>query len=216
MPLVPSGGNIALAFGALLGGAVVIDYGVKNVKTGWASSTVASNSTGGPGETAASAGSSTVGKVVGAVGKPGAGTSKFSSAQRSFAAELSKDTGLNVNVIFAWMQNEQPPGSASAPNGVNNWLNVGATGSGFFGGQIPEWANPISAADETAKWMSGQAIGTGGYTNTGYEGASSGIQAILKTASGDVSAQIAAIQGSGWASGGEAAMLNIYKELTSK
>lgn len=145
----------------------------------------------------------TAGKIAGT-----SGTGKFSAAQKQYATRLAGDSGLNVNVILAWMQQEQPPGSASAPNGTNNWLNIGATDNGFFGGSNPAWADPTTAADETYHWMLGNGI-------QDYGPPSAGIIGILSTAGQSAEAQIAAIQHSGWASGGESSLGEIYSELTS-
>lgn len=105
------------------------------------------------------------------------------------------------------MQAEQPPGSAAAPNGANNWLNVGSTDSGFYGGGNPAWNNPITAANTTAAWLRGNNI-------YGYKGAAKSVQAILQTAGQSPGDQIAAIQQSGWASSGYPNLPTIYSNLT--
>jgi hypothetical protein len=146
------------------------------------------------------------GKVV-APGGVSADWSKYTASQQAFASELSKKTGLDIDVVLAWMRAEQPPGSAAAPNGTNNWLNIGSTDSGFYGGSNPAWTNPVAAADQTASWLQGG-------STVGYGNASAGIQGILPAAVGaSGQEQIAAIQSSGWASGGYPLIQEIYNDV---
>jgi hypothetical protein len=216
-------GNIALAFGALLGGAVVVDYGVKAFKGGLSSSGGASSGSGGSGgggTTAATAPTLSNGGKGSPVpnfapkttsGVPGVGASKFSASRLQFANTLAKDSGLDVNVILAWMANEQgfgaDPGHAEV--GLNNWLNVGITGKTpdtWYGVDNPAWSNPITAANETYYWMTGHAI-------QDYGAPGSKITAIPATAGKSVEEQLAAITSSGWASGGETVIHNLYTEI---
>ena len=141
---------------------------------------------------------------------------QLSSTQQEFAAELGKDTGLNPAVLEAWLRNEEPAESTNGALGAYNFLNVGITDNGRYGEANSVWANPKTAADATAAWMKGQPIGPGGYSSTGYPGASSGIQSILGSAGQGPPAQIKAIQGSGWASGGETALPSLYSEITGQ
>jgi hypothetical protein len=141
------------------------------------------------------------------VGPNSTGIFTFSSAQQSFAKRLSADTGLNLQVVYAWMAAEQPPGSASAPNGQHNWLNIGSTDSGFYGGANPAWTNPITAADQTATWLMGGAT-------YGYGTAASTIRSIIPSAKGQSpGVQLQAIRSSGWASSGYPLLAETYQEV---
>src|SRR5947209_970827 len=91
--------------------------------------------------------------------------------------------------------------------GNNDWLNIGYTDSGTYGASDSVWSDPVSAADATAGWLKGQ------NTIPGYGTASSGIQAILSTAGQAPSAQIAALQQSGWASSGYPSLPALYQQL---
>jgi hypothetical protein len=132
----------------------------------------------------------------------------FTTAQQTFANQLQTRTGLNIAVIYAWMAAEQGHGTASAPNGTNNWLNIGSTDSGYYGGNNPAWTDPISAANQTASWLAGG-------STFGYGHASSGIVNVLKTAGQSAATQIAALQGSGWASSGYPALESDYQSYLS-
>jgi hypothetical protein len=133
----------------------------------------------------------------------------LSANQVTFATTLAQQTGLNLQVVEAWMRNEQPEELTNpASSGLYNFLNVGVTPNGNYGTNDPAWNNPISAAKLTAAWLQGkQAV-------PGFGSASAGIQAIATTAGQDPSAQITAIQTSGWASGGESALRDLYSEIT--
>jgi hypothetical protein len=121
--------------------------------------------------------------------------SLLNANQLTFAARLAKQTGLDVGVVAAWVLAEEPASSSRAPNGANNWLNVGATDSGYYGAGNPAWTDPVKAADFTAQWLGGTAA-------PGFGTATPGIQAILKSAGQSQSQQVQAIQKSGWASSG--------------
>ena len=71
--------------------------------------------------------------------------------QQTFAGELAAKTGLAPNVVAGWVMSEEPASSKQAPNGANNWLNIGSTDSGFYGAGNPAWSNPTAAADFTAQ-----------------------------------------------------------------
>lgn len=115
--------------------------------------------------------------------------------QLVFANTLSKLTGLNSAVTKGWVLAEEPASASAAPNGPNNWLNIGDTGSGNYAGGNPAWRNPIAAAHLTANWLKGMSL-------PGYGPASPGIQAIPATSRQSIATQVYAIQHSGWASGG--------------
>lgn len=148
-------------------------------------------------------------------------TVELSSNQELFAGELQKDTGLNLDVIDAWLRNEEPAESSNGALGANNFLNIGITGSSpseWYGYANSVWDNPVSAADATANWMKGKPIGGGGASPTGYGAASGPIQGILSTAGKSPEAQINAIQTSGWAGGHagtvtETNIPSLYNEL---
>jgi hypothetical protein len=133
----------------------------------------------------------------------------LTSGQRQFAERLSADTGLDTGVIGAWLLSEESGGASQARQAANNndWLNIGYTDSGTFGGADSIWSDPIQAADATAGWLKGQD------TIPGYGKASQGIQAILSTAGQAPQSQIAAIQGSGWASSGYPDLPGLYQQV---
>jgi hypothetical protein len=139
---------------------------------------------------------------------PATGT-MLTSDQRQFASRLAADTGLDPGVVSAWLLAEESGGAAVARQGANNndWLNIGYTGSATYGSSDSIWSNPTSAADATAGWLKGE------NTIPGYGTASSGIQAILQTAGQDPSAQISALQNSGWASSGYTDLPSLYAQV---
>ena len=134
---------------------------------------------------------------------------QLTSAQQQFASRLATDTGLDPRVVTAWMLSEENGGAAQSRQAQNNndWLNIGYTDSGTYGSADSVWSNPVSAADATAGWLKGQA------TIPGYGAASAGIQAIIGTVSQGPAAQIAAIQGSGWASSGYPDLPVVYQQI---
>jgi hypothetical protein len=127
--------------------------------------------------------------------------------QQTFAGELAAKTGLAPNVVAGWVMSEEPASSKQAPNGANNWLNIGSTDSGFYGAGNPAWSNPTAAADFTAQWMNGA-------TAPGYGTASAGIRNILSTAGQNITSQITAIQHSGWASSGYPNLVDTVSSVT--
>jgi hypothetical protein len=128
--------------------------------------------------------------------------------QAQFVAELTQKTGLSGGVVAAWVLSEEPKSAGHAPNGANNWLNIGATGSGNFAGSNPAWTDPVKAADLTAQWLQGQAI-------PGFGAASAGIRSILQTAGQPAAAQITAIQHSGWAASGYPQLSKLYNDVVN-
>lgn len=135
---------------------------------------------------------------------------QLTSGQQEFASRLASDTGLNPQVIAAWLLAEESGSAASARQAQNNndWLNIGYTDSATYGASDSVWSDPDSAADATAGWLKGQD------TIPGYGTASSGIQAILQTAGQSPQAQIAAIQQSGWASSGYPDLPALYEQVS--
>ena len=134
----------------------------------------------------------------------GGGT--LNARQLTFANTLAKLTGLNTSVTRGWVLGEEPPSAAQAPNGANNWLNIGDTGSGNYTGNNPAWRNPVTAAEATAAWLKGRPL-------PGYGAPSSGIRAILGTSKESIAQQVAAIQGSGWAAGGYPSLPTLVSEF---
>jgi hypothetical protein len=180
-----------------LAGALVIDFGIKNIKSAGAQNAASGSSGSSPG-TGSGSGSSSGGpnQTVTGTGTVVSG-SGMSANQAAFARQLQADTGLSASVIAGWMHAEQPTGSTSAPNGTNNWLNVGSFDDGFEGGGANVWEDPAAAADATAAFILGHPVN--GYDSPVGPGSSS-IRAIAATAGQSIEAQVNAIQSSDWAS----------------
>jgi hypothetical protein len=150
------------------------------------------------------------GDVSGAALPTGA-TAQLTSAQQTFASRLAADTGLDPGVVSAWLLAEESGGAAQSRQaaGNNDWLNIGYTDSGTYGSSDSVWSDPSTAADATAGWLKGQ------NTIPGYGTASAGIQGILNTVGQSPEAQIAALQGSGWASSGYPSLPSLYSQVTA-
>lgn len=142
---------------------------------------------------------------------------KLTLNQQIFSLVLASEAKLNPNVVAAWVLNEQS-GSAAAyyQNGpafyggkpYNNWLNIGVTQAsdetnGLHGTTSSIWSDPVQAAQATAKWIA---------TGQGVPNWARSSSVDLKPG-GSPAEQIAAIQGSGWASGGETALPSLYNEI---
>ncbi|HSC03315.1 MAG TPA: hypothetical protein VLC49_08350 [Solirubrobacteraceae bacterium] len=142
---------------------------------------------------------------------PAGAQSQLTSDQQQFASRLAAQTGLDPSVVSAWLLAEESGGAAQSRQAQNNndWLNIGYTDSGTYGSADSIWSNPITAADATAGWLKGQ------NTIPGYGTASSGIQGILSTAGQPASAQIAALQNSGWASSGYPSLASLYQQVAT-
>jgi hypothetical protein len=138
-----------------------------------------------------------------------AASSRLTSAQRQFASRLAADTGLDSNVVAAWLLAEESGGAAQSRQAAknNDWLNIGYTDSATYGASDSIWSDPTTAADATAGWLKGQ------NTIPGYGTASGGIRSILNTAGQSPAAQITALQRSGWASSGYPSLPALYQEL---
>ncbi len=148
--------------------------------------------------------------ATGGVALPAGASMSLTPAQQQFASTLSADTGLNPGVVTAWLLAEESGSAAQsrAAAGNNDWLNIGYTDSGTYGSSDPVWSDPTTAANATAAWMRGQS------SIAGYGTASPGIQAILSTVGQDPTAQIQAIQQSGWASGGYPSLGSLYGQVS--
>jgi hypothetical protein len=137
--------------------------------------------------------------------------SALTGTQRQFATRLAADTGLDSNVVAAWLLAEESGGAAQSRQAANNndWLNIGYTDSATYGSRDSIWSDPVTAADATAGWLKGQ------NTIPGYGTASAGVQGILSTADQGPAAQIAALQNSGWASSGYPDLPALYQQLAA-
>jgi hypothetical protein len=134
---------------------------------------------------------------------------RMTPGQQRFATQLAAQTGLDPQVVAAWMLSEESDGAAASreAQGNHNWLNIGWTDAGRYGTTGAVWADPISAANATAGWLKGQD------TIAGYGKASPGVQSILTTVGQPAAVQIAALQHSGWASGGYPSLPAIYQSV---
>ena len=159
--------------------------------------------------TAASAPTGFAGALAQAQSLSPAASGSLTAGQGRFVSRLAAETGLDPRVVAAWVLSEEN-GSAAASReraGNHDWLNIGYTDSGTHGGGDAIWANPDTAADATAGWLKGQD------TIPGYGRASAGVQGILRTAGQPPETQIAALQHSGWASGGYPGLPALYQRL---
>jgi hypothetical protein len=149
--------------------------------------------------------------VTGSSTLPAAAGSMLTSDQQAFASRLSADTGLNPGVISAWLLAEESGGAAQSrqASSNNDWLNIGYTDSATYGSSDAVWSDPVTAADATAGWLKGQ------NTIPGYGTASASIQGILATVGQPPATQIAALQSSGWASGGYPDLPTLYSQVTA-
>ncbi|HEV7775087.1 MAG TPA: hypothetical protein VGO48_17545 [Conexibacter sp.] len=143
---------------------------------------------------------------------PGAGLSAHAASmmtpgQQQFATQLAAQTGMDPQVVAAWMLAEESGGAATSreAQGNHNWLNIGWTDSGRYGTGGAVWSDPIAAANATAGWLKGQD------TVAGYGRASAGVQSILTSAGQPPELQIAALQHSGWASSGYPDLPGVYR-----
>jgi hypothetical protein len=104
--------------------------------------------------------------------------------QKTFGKAFAAATGLNIHVVEAWLLHEQPPGSPATP-GSNNWLNVQYTDSGPNATYFNIAKLPAAAAGRaSAEWLRKQP----------------GLASILQAAGHGESAEVTAIEDSGWAS----------------
>lgn len=149
------------------------------------------------------------GSASGGAALPSSAQTMLTSDQQQFASRLASDTGLDPSVVSAWLLAEESGGAAQSRQSQNNndWLNIGYTDSATYGSSDSIWSDPATAADATAGWLKGQ------NTIPGYGTASSGIQSILGTAGQPASAQISALQNSGWASSGYPDLPSLYSQV---
>jgi hypothetical protein len=131
----------------------------------------------------------------------------LNQSQRTFALRLAEDTGLDAGVVAAWVMAEEPASASSAPNGANNWLNIGCFDAGnWAGGGNSAWRTATSGADATAAWLHGNPLPGVGY-------AAGGIVAILHSVGAPPAEQIQAIQRAPWASSHYPNLPALYREL---
>lgn len=131
------------------------------------------------------------------------GGTKLSPQQQTFAQVLAQRTGLDPRVIIAWMAAEQAPGALSTQGqNTQNWLSINGGSPSSALSTDPRFANPTSAANATADFLQGK-----------WGGASGGIKALLGNAVGKSPAQqMAAINNSGWLSGGYQNLQSLYSQ----
>lgn len=136
---------------------------------------------------------------------------QLTSGQQTFADRLAGLTGLNLQVVAAWLLAEESGGAAQARQqaGNNDWLNVGYTDKGTYGASDKIWSDPTTAANATAAWLQGQA------SIPGYGTASQGVRSILQSVGKSPQEQVAAIQRSGWASGGYPNLPSLYSHVAN-
>jgi len=138
------------------------------------------------------------------------GNALLTAGQQAFATEFAKKTGLDANVVGAWLLNEES-GSAARnreAQGNMNWLNIGYTDGGQRGTNNAFWYNdPVKAADISAAWMKGE------FSVPGFGKASSGIREIQLAAGQSPEAQLRAIHHSHWTSYGYEQMASIYNNV---
>jgi hypothetical protein len=128
-----------------------------------------------------------------------AGGGVLTVGQVQFSYQLASLSGLDVNIIKAWVLAEMSDGYARKRQQANNhnWLNIGYFDSLGGGGAFQNgkgsnvWSNPVSAANASEAFLEGKIFG-----------AAPGIQNILLYAGASPSSQISAIASSGWASSG--------------
>jgi hypothetical protein len=135
-------------------------------------------------------------------------SSLLTPGQAKFAGRLAELTGLDPRVVAAWELAEESGSAAQGREAASNfnWLNIGYFDSGA--GKIAfdeEFGDPISAAEQTAKFLKGD-----------WGGASTSIRAILSTVGHSPDEQMSAIANSDWASSHYAGGANLhgtYNEL---
>ena len=185
--------------------------GATTSATSSASPTTATSATGGSSfaNVLAQAGGTTGTGATGSTTLSAKAQSMLTSDQVQFASRLAADTGLNPQVIAAWMLAEESGGAAQSRQSAHNndWLNIGYTDSGTYGSSDSIWSNPVTAADATAGWLKGQD------TIPGYGRAAAGIQAIMQTAGQSPQTQMSAIENSGWASGGYPEFAQLFSQV---
>lgn len=139
--------------------------------------------------------------------------SMLSPNEQKFASIFSAVTKLDPTVVAAWIRNEQPNIDKVPGNGDYNYLGIGIQSSSTkYGVNAPDWKDPLSAGVLSAEWMLGAKSVPDSRLPNGYSSAGS-IRAIASTAGQSPDTQMAAIQASHWAAGGETSIQDIYKSM---
>jgi hypothetical protein len=146
----------------------------------------------------------------GGVGSLPKNANNLNKKQQMFSATLQAAIGLEPCVICGWVLSEEPASSPVAPNGDNNWLNIGAyDAGGWAGGGSDVWSDPTKGGNATASFILGHQVNG---INSPMS-ASSGIHAIANSAGKGVDAQVQAIQTSGWASSGYPNLMDVVNQF---
>src|SRR5215472_5068365 len=176
--------NQPLAFAELAGGGILLLAGFTGSSLGDILRGNFSLSSPAPLTGGASSGSTAItsGVATGTGGpNTGANAGRLTSNQAQFGTAFAKATGLNQDVVNAWLLHEQT-GDTAVPGG-NNWLNIQYTDQGpnstYY--QINN-LGPVAAANASAQWLKQNQ------------------PSILASARQSIQAQVQAIENSGWAS----------------
>jgi hypothetical protein len=139
----------------------------------------------------------------------GQGGGVLTGGQVMFSFYLAELSGLDINLIKAWVLAEMSSSYAAGrqSEGNHNWLNIGyfdsLGGGGAFQDLPAVWSDPRQAAQASQAFLQGD-----------FLGASPGIQRILSSGGSSVESQIRSIATSGWASsgyGGGSSLRGTYK-----
>ena len=139
----------------------------------------------------------------------GQGGGVLTGGQVMFSFYLAELSGLDINLIKAWVLAEMSGSYATGrqSEGNHNWLNIGyfdsLGGGGAFQDLPAVWSDPRQAAQASQAFLQGD-----------FLGASPGIQRILSSGGSSVESQIRSIATSGWASsgyGGGSSLRGTYK-----
>jgi hypothetical protein len=129
-----------------------------------------------------------------------------------FARELASVSGLDRNVVIAWVLAEESGAAAEARQtaGNHDWLNIGYTGSGTFGASDPAWTDPQEAADRSWDWVLGK------WAPQGFGFAAASIRTIATAPGKPPADQLRIIQDSGWAASGYPTLPAIYAQIVTQ
>lgn len=145
---------------------------------------------------------------------PKLSTMPVSPNQAQFISGLAQTTKLNPTVLAAWLRNEEPETNQNtdpAGHGRFNFLNVGITDSQPYGAASTYWnTTPQAAGAATGNWLLGR------LAIPGFGKSAASIQTLGSVAGETPAQQIAAIQHSGWASGGETALPGLYSQFSGQ
>ncbi len=140
----------------------------------------------------------------------------FTPDQGSFIAAMWAYTRLDKNVIAAWVLSEN---AAGGENGAQNWLGVGIeTGGTRVGNTSSVWNSPVTAAEATAAWGTGDKYKLKQMGFTQFSVASPEIKKIFAAWNESAEQQIALIQYNGpggWSTGGEPSLPSLYNQIVA-